>query len=71
MGTAERCGNWELDTRTSAADLIGGANEKILTGIHRQKHIRVVLVSEETFSDKVLHLCDGCAALKTGGQQER
>jgi len=44
--------------------------ENMLTGIHRQNHIRVVLVSEEALPDKVLHLCDGCAALKTGGQQE-
>ena len=45
--------------------------EEMLTGIHRQNHIRMMLISKEAFPDKVLHLCDGCSALKTGSQQER
>ena len=38
----------------------------MLTRIHRQHHIRMVLVSEEAFPDKVLHLCDGRTTLKLG-----
>lgn len=40
-----------------------------LTGIHRQNHVRVMLVSEETFPDEVLHLYNGCAALETGNEE--
>jgi hypothetical protein len=34
------------------------------TGIHGENHVWVMFVSEETFPDKVLHLCDGGTSLE-------
>jgi len=42
----------------------------VLTGVYRQNHVWVILVSEESFSNEVLHLCDGRTALDTGSQKE-
>lgn len=43
--------------------------ESVLTRIYRQNHIRVVFISEETFPDEVLHLCDSSASLKIWSQK--
>ena len=36
----------------------------VLTGIYRQNHVRIVVISKETSLNEVLHLCDGSASLE-------
>lgn len=46
------------------------AQRCVLTGRHRQNHVWVVFLSEETLLDEILHLCDRGASLEIRNQKE-